>query len=393
MATPLAIQTQIHSRYEVFDSSGRLPFSIVFGLCRRSSVDTDPRPLVLDIAGSALDVPFALANGLLMIHERDPSDIRRFIDVDLSRLEDVPAHDAHYLSLPSPINRTRHWRESFVEYLFPIEADSPLASILKPGKRYTVKLASEDLGVRWWAYGDRPEVVDGDGGVVRTQSENAKLVNSKSTAGNATFTCVSALPWPPRVKMGMRLVTPSNGQVLLDVSTTNIGDRTVLVQTRDRQSFLIPWGSSQPVSDTFDDSLSRIIDGDSPKPPTSSLRIVDVASGAVVRGNKRPVCSLNNSPAPRPPKMDWLVPLHPAEPKVMQVEIQHLVNGLADGLYRLEMEARGCWWYDAEVEADGDSDGRVHPALYKTTIPPLILETADILEVQVRNGRVFEPDP
>ncbi|KAF8146947.1 hypothetical protein K438DRAFT_1780410 [Mycena galopus ATCC 62051] len=324
------------------------------------------------------------------MHKRDPSDIHRYIDVDLSRLEKIPARDAHYLSLPSPINRTTHWRESFVEYLCPIEADSPLALILEPGTRYTVRLASEDLGVRWWAYGDREELAGGDKGMARTQSENAKLANSKSTAGSATFTSVSSLPWPPRVEMGMRLVSPSDGQVLLEVSATNTGDRTVLAQTRDSQSFLIPWGSSQPISDSFADSLPRIVDAESPKPPTSSLRIVDVANGQVVPGDNRRVCSLNSSPAPRRPKTDWLVPLKPAEPIVRQVEIQHLVHGLADGFYRLEMEARGCWWCDAEVEAD--EDGRVHPGLYKTMIPPLMLETDDVVEFQVRNGRVLEPE-
>jgi len=142
--------------------------------------------------------------------------------------------------------------------------------------------------------------------------------------------------------------------VLLEVSA----DRTVLAQARDSQSFLIPWGSSQPISDTLSDPLPRIIDPEAPKPPTSSFRIVDIATGEVVwGGNRRQVCSLNNTPAPKRPKMGWLVPLKPSEPVVRHIEIQHVVHGLADGVYRLEMEARGCWWCDAEVEAD--QDGRV----------------------------------
>ena len=76
MMNELHIHTQTHSRYQVFDASGQLPFNIVFGLCRRSPGDTDLRPLLIEIAGSVLDVPFALAHGLLTLHEQDPEDAK-----------------------------------------------------------------------------------------------------------------------------------------------------------------------------------------------------------------------------------------------------------------------------------------------------------------------------
>ncbi|MCJ1345992.1 hypothetical protein MMC31_004203 [Peltigera leucophlebia] len=70
------------TRYRIFDASGQLPFSLVFGLCRRSPADTDPRPLLLEIAASVLDVPFALAHGLLTLHEQHPEDAKQWAEAD-----------------------------------------------------------------------------------------------------------------------------------------------------------------------------------------------------------------------------------------------------------------------------------------------------------------------
>jgi hypothetical protein len=67
----LRIQTQFKSRYPVFDASGKLPFDLVFGLRRKT--DSDPRDIYFQTTHSFLDVPYALAKGLLRIH-----DLRHF---------------------------------------------------------------------------------------------------------------------------------------------------------------------------------------------------------------------------------------------------------------------------------------------------------------------------
>ena len=128
------IHTQIHSRYQVLDASGHLPFSIVFGLCRRSPADTDPRPLLLEVAGSVLDVPFALAHDFLTLHVQDPKDAEQWVALDVSRLNKVAAKEAQCLSLPSPINRTEHWRDAFSVYQCHIDVHGELASLLEPGE-------------------------------------------------------------------------------------------------------------------------------------------------------------------------------------------------------------------------------------------------------------------
>ena len=159
----LRIHTYIHSRYRVFDASPHLPFSIVFGLSCWLAADTDPRPLLLEIVGSVLDVPYALAYGLLTLHQQDPQDAKQRIEVDLSRLNKVAAKEAECLSLLSPVNRTEHWRDAFTVYQCHVDVDGALASILEPGRKYIIRLASGNHGVKRWAYSDRKQFVENDG--------------------------------------------------------------------------------------------------------------------------------------------------------------------------------------------------------------------------------------
>lgn len=399
MMDELRIHTQIHSHYQVFDASGQLPFSIVFGLCRRSPADVDPRPLLFEIAGSVLDVLFALAHGLLTLHEQDPEDTEQWVAVDLSRLNKVAAKGVKCLSLPSPVNRTEHWRDAFTVYQCHIDVHGELASILGPGKKHIIRLASEDLGVKRWAYSDRKQFVDNNGKPSHN-SEAVKLVNSNSTAGNATFTVLKGLSWPPRMETRMRLCASSpssdsahadakpRGSTALEVSVTNTGSDPVTVQTRGHQRFLIPWGPFQPEPGANDDRM-RIIDAMPHKPPTSSLQVVDSATGEVVRGNdQRGTGPLTDSNADRRPKAEDVVTLKPGAPIIRELDIGALVDGLPDGQYKTRMQARGCRWWPGEVGKEEGEDGRVPAHLCGAIIPSLMLESQDEAELRMRNGKV-----
>ena len=398
----LRIHTQIHSRYQVYDASGQLPFSIVFGLCRRSPADTDPRPLLLETAGSVLDVPYALAHGLLTLHEQDPQDTKQWDEVDLGRLNNVVAKEAECLSLPSPVNRTEHWRDAFTVYQCYVDVDSDLASILEPGKKYIITLASGDLGVKRWAYSDRKQFVDEDGKPSHG-SEAVKLINSKPTAGNATFKVVKSLPWPPRMETRMRLCASStssdsalaNAQLssstaALEVSVTNTGSDSVTMQTRGHQRFLIPWGPFQPEPDADDDRM-RIIDATPHKPPTSSLQVLDSATGEVVRGNeRRGTGPLTDSNADQRPKVADVVTLKPGAPVIRKVDIGALVEGLVDGQYKIRMQSRGCRWWHGEVGKEEGEDERVPAHLCRIITSPLMLESQDEVELCIRDGKVAQ---
>ncbi len=398
----LKIFTHINSRYQVFDASGQLPFSIVFGLCRKAPTDTDPRPLVLETAGSVLDVPYALAHGLLTLQEQDPENAKQWVEVELSRLSNVATKEVKCLALPSPVNRTEHWRNCVTVYQYHIDVNGELSSILEPGKKYMIRLASGDLGVKRWAYSDHTQFID-DGGKLSHDSDAVKMVASRSTTGNAKFRVVKSLPWPPRIETRMLLcvsspssdlaltnIRQSSNNSALEVSITNTGSDFVTVQTRGSQHFLHPWGPLQPEPDADDDRM-RIIHPMHHRPPTSSLQVVDSATGEVVRYNKPSrIVPLTISNPDRRPKMEDVMTLKPEVPITRRFDIQALVDGLVDGQYKIRMQSKGCWWRLGEAEKENGEDGRV-TALesFRIGIPPLMLETQDEVELRIRDGLVL----
>ena len=207
--------------------------------------------LALPHTGDITSTPYALANGLLTLHEQDHEDAKQRVDVGLTVLSKETARETGCLSPPSPVNRTEHWRYAFTVYQCRVGANGELASSLDPGKKYILRLASEDLGVKRWTYSHREQFVDDDEKPSQ-DSVAVKLVNCKSTAGNATFTVVKSLPWPQRMETRTRLCpsAPSFDSTLanaelscrtaLEVSLINTASEPVTVQTRGHQRFLTP---------------------------------------------------------------------------------------------------------------------------------------------------------
>ncbi|KAI4182897.1 MAG: hypothetical protein L6R41_005709 [Letrouitia leprolyta] len=400
MAKELQIYTRIHSRYRVFDTSGQLPFSIVFGFCRRSSADIDPRPVLIETAGSVLDVPYALTHGLLALYEEDRSTLE-WIEIDLGLHEFATKAAGDCISLPSPVDRIEGWRDAFAVYQYRIDVDGDLQSILLPGKKYRIRLASQDLGVKRWAYSNRTHFIDNEE-TPSNNSEPVRLVNSKSTAGNATFKTVTKLKWPPIIKTRMRLCalpqpseeaaieTEKRSGDVLEVSVLNTSLFPVSVQTRGHQYFLHPWGIFEPEPDVEDDR-PRIIDADPIHPPTSSLQIIDSATGDAVREKKqqRAICHLTSLTAERRAMLDHVVTLKPGEPLIKIFNVKPFVEGLADGQYKIQMQSKGCRWWDGEIKKEESEDGRVHEHYGGVLIPPLMLETQDEVEIEIRDGIIY----
>jgi hypothetical protein len=115
----LPIHATSGQRYAIFDQSGELPFTVLFGLMRRSEDDLDPRPLTLDTRKSALDVPYGLAHGLLWLvnehgdlynEEPDthiPQALRKLAHLDNDNMEP-------FATLSSPVNRPHGFRTDIV---------------------------------------------------------------------------------------------------------------------------------------------------------------------------------------------------------------------------------------------------------------------------------------
>ena len=236
----IRVQTQLKSRYPVFDATGKLPFDLVFGLRRKS--DSDPPDISFRTSHSFLDVPYALAKGLLRIHElRRPSDDTKGpderVEVDLSALRDATIADAgdesvvsEHIVLPSKSNKTeKRGQLGMTEYRYRVEARSPLTSCFEVGKKYSIGLSNRDLGTHRWINSSNPPSSDTIPTLTPTsESTNMETCNLISNAhgGFAVFTVVEKLTWAPPISTRMHLLPtkpsttnsehPSSNQISLD---------------------------------------------------------------------------------------------------------------------------------------------------------------------------------
>jgi hypothetical protein len=400
---PLRVQTQLKSRYTVFDASGRLPFDIVFGLRRRS--DSDPRDISFQITKSFLDVPYALANGLLSLHELRPSNTgsNEHIEVDISRVRNAVRDDEpvlEHITLPSKSNRmAERGQMGVTEYRYRVDSGSPLASIFELGKKYSIRLANKDLSIHRWIDSDQALSSNADTTPSSTSEcgiETCKLV-SNPHGGFAVFTVVENLVWPPTVKTQMSLLyprtneSPNSGnldQPLLQVTATNTGSDLISIQTRGQQRFLSPWGPFQPESD---DGLNAgrmpcILD---PSSTTGNLQVIDVATGSIVRDSRKPgVCGLTSGKPDTRPKVDELLVLKPGVPFSREIELDACMHGLEDGRYLIRLKPKGCWWHFGVIESEPDDDSKVPKRLMSAKQTPVVLESVDQVKFEMSNGRI-----
>lgn len=405
---PLRVQTQLKSRYTVFDASGRLPLDIVFGLRRRS--DSDPRDLSFQVTHSFLDVPHALANGLLRLHELRSSDTspNKHVEVDLRHLREAIANEepavVEHIALPSKSNRiAKRSQMGVTEHRYRVDPGSALASLFESGKKYSIGLANRDLGIHRWIDGDHTPSFNADTAVSSTSesaAETVKLV-SNPHGGFAVFNVVENLTWPPPIETRMHLLSPqtqescssssdSPAHPLLQVTATNTGADTISIQTRGQQRFLSPWGPFQPESD---DGLNAgrmpcILDSSS---RNGSLQVIDAATGTVVVDSKKSgVCGLTAEKADTRPKMEELVVLKPGVTLSSELDLGALVRGLDDGRYIIRLKPKGCWWHFGEIESEPEDDGKVPTRFRAGHQTPIVLESNDEVEFEMRDGKFVE---
>jgi hypothetical protein len=342
--------------------------------------------MVLRTTNSVLDVPYAIAHGLLTLHENhrgDEPDTQ--VHLLAGQLKSSDNEGGTYVTLSSPVNRAKPWREALSIYRYRIDPNGELASVLRPSRKYTIRLAGQDLGVKWWAYGDGdPSLFDEQSSTTAQASEPAKLVSGTSSSGKASFAVVSALSLPPETDISMRLCgdeenTSDNADdaSILEISVLNKGTKPVAIQPSGHQKVLVPWGPFQPE--------------EQPESFRSSVQITDTAAVVVLEARKPgPIRALTVSNLDRRPKLETLMTLVPGEPLVVREDIGMLLAGLADGRYRICLEPRGVWWCCEDMMADEGDDGRVPRRLFGTWIQPLMLSTEDFVEVRIEDGRVVK---
>ncbi|KAF1818792.1 uncharacterized protein K489DRAFT_384276 [Dissoconium aciculare CBS 342.82] len=393
----LRIRTTIAQRHDVFDRTGELPFVVLFGLTRHSEDDLDPRPLTIDTRKSALDVPYAIAHGLLCLFNIDGGFIDALRETHIPQaLRELPNLDNDkmkpFMTLPTPVDRPQGLRTDIVtrfEYL--IEKDSALGSMLRPGTKYEIRFPRvgptpmlSDLGVRWCAYGDPKDVI-GDSAGPLYDSEPLTLVGTGATKAHVRFQVVPSLLWPPELVTNEAKIT-ANGEraVYLKVTTTQSGSEPVSVQTGGKQWYIHStdlWGEPQ-----FE-YMWRIIHPDKPLPETC-LRIVNQATGNIVR-SPRPF-SAQGPPGysgAAAPLLDDMVTIEPGRPVVRLVDISKFIIGwpiqgrLPDGRYEIHLIERG-------IDDRVPQRLRVPKRLWNKQVLPARLFSDDVVEFRIQDGEV-----
>jgi len=423
------VNTQLKSRYAVFDVSGKLPFDLVFGLRRKT--DSDPRDIAFQTTHSLLDVPYALANGILRIHElrRTDTSPEEHVEVDLSGLQEAIAGSndeptaPEYITLPSRPNRTeKRGQMGTTEYRYRIEPGSPLASCFEVGKKYSFGLVKRDLGTHRWIEGERvvpsSETATGTTSTPTTAhdatNETCQLV-SNPHGGFAVLRVVESLTWPPPIETRMRLVLPEAAssstidqtintdadnnnnkppsQPILRITATNLGSSPISLQTRGYQRFLSPWGPYQPESH---DGLNA---GHLPSilapasTGTAFLRITSLATNSIVHDIPKAPHGLPAGRPDRRPTLEDLVVLTPGVGFERDVELGGVVQGLGDGGYVVCLRPKGVWWCWGRVEESEPGDGgKVPKSIYgvKYNIPA-VLRSEDEVRFELSGGKVVAP--
>lgn len=421
---PIRVQTQLKSRYPVFDASGKLPFDIVFGLRRKS--ESDPRDTSFQTTHSFLDVPYALAKGLLRIHElrRSSDDTKgpeEHVEVDLSALQDAiaGAEDEsvvlEHIILPSKSNKTeKRGQIGVTEYHYQIEAGSPLASCFEVGKKYSIGLANRDLGTHRWINSSNPPSSGTDTASNPTAAESTDHITetcnlrSSPHGGFAVFTVAEGLTWPPPIETRIHLLppdpsttnseTPSSGQTSLDqpilrITVTNPTPTPISIQTTGHQRFLSPWGPFQPESsDGLNPGRRPTILAPSSSAGIANLQIINLRTGAVVRDSPKPAVCGAGRPDLRP-KAEDIVVLESGVAVMRDIELGGLVRGLEDGRYVVRLNPKGCWWCFGEVgEGELGDGGRVPKRVYgaKRHQTPAVLRSDDEVEFILKNSRIVQ---
>jgi hypothetical protein len=386
MAIP--IHAQISREHLVFDKSGRLPFSIIFGLFRHSKEDVDPRQLAIDVRRSMLDVPYALSAGLLTLwNDTDnvPVNLEPFNDGQEFG-DDAPIQ----LILPSPVGRSATPRRPFTIYHYLVRPESDLGSLLQPGKRYSMRIASHDLSIRRCTWMDSNDPGDGSQNPSVAAQQMPQLI-ARKRYGRALFTVVDSLPWPPHVQLTMKPVSneaDKDGNAShIELTFTNTGDHPISIQHKGRQVFLQRWGVLGPEDATHEGALVRAISPNE-KGILSNLAVTDLTSGDIVRAAAKPAsCILYASNADHRPMLESMVTLQPGRPLVRRVDVASKLAGLPDGRYSISLHARDTWWFQGTVEdAVDEGDKRVARRLYCSKVPPVRLQCEQAIEVQLRDG-------
>ncbi|CAD0114465.1 unnamed protein product [Aureobasidium uvarum] len=276
---------------------------------------------------------------------------------------------------------------------YAVDKDSELAGLLQKGKGYRIKLATRDLGIKWWTYVDDPSLPIDDK-ILSRPSETPRLVNSKPSAGHAGFKVVDCVPWPPNISTHLSLIAATDTTpTLLEICIANPTSQPISIQFRGTQRYLAPRDLLGDRTTTRP-KLYRTLE---PEAPLSSfgLAITNATTKATIPTHRpRPGCLglTAGNIDPRPRSKD-LFTLEPGQQILRHIALDPILYGHDDGVYIVGLREQRFWWCVGSKEdicEEDDDDARVEKELFSRDIPPLVIKSGDTVELKVVNGEVVE---
>ena len=368
---PLKLFLQLTHMPAVLDLEDSVPFDIVLQVRRGSSDLTRPMNILID--ESLFDIPFAFSNGLLKI-----SDLGSKEQIDVRHLEasSISSGKPRILTIPPRNSPRLRWFEC--DLAIPLQLNTHFRSSLLPNHQYRVELVTSDINIKWWSYGDIKDIELQASNASLPPSEPAKLVTSKPTYTQKSFSVVNSLPQPPDISIFLSLASSivhrsEFASMTLRVVVTSKDNRTITLRSSGDQVYI------QSLEETLDIPNHRRF---------TSLRnfsITKISTGKESVAGPKHICSLTSGSAGHSRR--GLITLEPGVPLTYEFALLQDATAVVKAMgeddddFCLRLRPSAVWWCEGSI--DEIFDGQ--PTVKKLPGPclPLILRSDDELRFRL----------
>lgn len=204
-----AVGLSIHSDHSC-DISGRTPFKITIEI-HRQGLGGDRRPLTLLKPGSLLDPSSAIAEGKIQVIDAKTGLLVRQSEQKEETATPIQLsmdfEDSFITLEPKPDRK--HSAVDTVQYSFVLKNEKHEALLgnrlyVEAGHEYILQIAPGDLGVKWWNYGSKEELLAPKGSERPLTLSEPGRIYTRSIA-KTRFFAVANLPRPPTVTISFSL--------------------------------------------------------------------------------------------------------------------------------------------------------------------------------------------
>ncbi len=361
----------------IFDLSGVVPFELYLQARRSAAHETDPRDLVIFSAGSVFDLPGAMDKGLIeLVDEADGEVVQYHSNADQAQAQQdalaVVTSESFITLTTDTQGKGRQIRT------VPLHAELCLRAMVRPGRRYRLRLRGKDIGVHWWTWGGPPESCRQSSELPPTEPQ--KLISSRPSCAK-TFVVVSEMAIPPKLSISLSLaeevvqareegswVNLEAPVPAIQITITSTSDRPITLKTNGDQH--------HPLAvDEIPNPRARVT---AKRPAVQNFSVIDHETQEELISNAptfiSPVAGGSGRGWPR----SQFLTLGPRERITRTVALpgRRLVTNRE---YHVSLRPTGCWWMDGTLDdlfGDGNAVLKKWPA--RLTLP-MSLASEDIV--------------